>query len=131
MRSLKPLVALSILIASSGVSLFAQAKCQPSKHAKLPLILNLTYHKARPKLIAAGWQPFPTIHHNEAAENQTTSHGNGRIFWRRGYWEVEFCSGTGLAQCLFLFEDAYGNRLRVSTAGEEFQKQGLRSCDRL
>ncbi len=114
-------VVLSLSFGVSAVS--AQSRCVPSRHAKLPLVLNLTYHKARPKLLAAGWQPFETIHHNEARTNPNTSYGNGQIFWKKGYWEVEFCSGTGLAACGFLFEDAYGNRLRVTTAGEEYPKQ--------
>jgi hypothetical protein len=87
------------------------------KHAPLPAIIGLTYHKARPKLL--GWQPFATIHHNEAPTNPNTSYGNGEIFWKKGYWEIEVCGGTGLAPCAFLFEDVYGNKLRVTTAGEE------------
>ena len=99
--------------------------CMPAKHAKLPLIINMTYHRARPRLLAAGWQPHPTIHHNEASKNPATSYGNGEIFWKKGYWEIEDCAGTGLAPCIFLFEDVYGNRLRVSTAGEEYPRQKI------
>ncbi len=112
---------LLLLFTANGVS--AQETCVPSKHAKLPAINSLTYHKARPKLLAAGWQPFPTIRHNDADKNQDTAYGNGKIFWRKGYWEIEACAGTGLAPCTFLFKDVYGNKLRVATAGEEFPKQ--------
>lgn len=105
---------------SSFVS--AQAPCRPSKHARLPVITSLTYHKARPKLIAMGWQPVQTINQNKAKDDPNISYGNGAIFWKRGYWEVEFCSGTGLAACGFLFKNAYGNRLRVTTQGEELIK---------
>lgn len=104
-------------------SLFGQTRCAPAKHARLPLVLNLTYHKARPKLLARGWQPYQTIHHNSADTDPSTSSGNGQIYWRKGYWEIESCAGTGLAPCSFLFEDAYRNRLRVTTAGEEYPKQ--------
>ncbi len=104
-------------------SIAAQTPCQPSRHARLPAITTLTYHKARPKLLAAGWQPLQTIHQNEATTNPNTAYGNGRSFWKKGYWEVEVCGGTGMALCAFLFEDAYGNRLRVTTSGEEIPKQ--------
>lgn len=102
---------------------FAQAPCAPSKHSKLPTITDLTYAKARKKLLIAGWQPFRTIHHNDGDKNPDIAYGNGQLFWKRGYREVESCSGTGIASCSFLFEDVYGNRLRVTTAGEEILKQ--------
>ena len=109
------------LTASSG---FAQDKpCRPGRHARLPAISELTYHKARKKLLAARWQPLRTRSINEVDTDPDISYGNGRLFWRRGYGEVEACSGTGVAACAFLFKDAYGNRLRVTTAGEEFPRQ--------
>jgi|GEM_PF-5469616 len=46
---------------------------------------------------------------------------NGPIFWKAGFLELEACSGTGLGFCAFLFNDAYGNTLRIVTAGEELQ----------
>lgn len=97
--------------------------CRPRRHAKLPAITELTYHRARKKLVAAGWQPVRTKSYNEADSDPDISYGNGQTFWKRGYVEVESCSGTGVAACAFLFEDAYGNRLRVTTAGEELPKE--------
>ena len=73
--------------------------------------------------MAAGWQPLRTKSVNEADADSDISYGNGRLFWRRGYVEVEACSGTGVAACAFLFRDAYGNRLRVTTEGEELPRQ--------
>ena len=122
MRTIILVVLLGAFLGSSVLSIAAQSRCQPSKHAKLPLILNLTYHKARPKLLAAGWQPYQTIHHNEARTDPNTSYGNGQIYWKKGYREVEACAGTGLAPCAFLFKDAYGNKLRVTSAGEELPR---------
>jgi hypothetical protein len=97
--------------------------CRPDKHAKLPAITGLTYHAARKKLIAAGWQPLRTKSYNEAKSDPDIAYGMGRIFWRRGYVEVQACAGTGMAPCYFLFKDAYGNQLEVSTEGEELPKQ--------
>lgn len=106
-----------------GTTALAQAKpCRPRKHARLPAVKELTYHRARKKLLAAGWQPLQTKSRNEADDDPDIAYGNGQLFWRRGYVEVEACSGTGVAACAFLFKDAYGNRLRVTTAGEELPR---------
>lgn len=66
-----------------------------------------------------GWQPFQTHSYMTGKEAPDISFGNGPIFWDRGYFEVESCSGTGMASCNFLFKDVYGNRLQVGTVGEE------------
>ena len=105
---------------------FAWAKdkpCRPKRHARLPVITELTYPKARKRLLTAGWQPLRTKSVNQAEPDPDISYGNGPLFWRRGYVEVESCSGTGVAACAFLFKDAYGNRLRVTTEGEELPKE--------
>ena len=65
--------------------------------------------------MTAGWKPVRT----KDASDPGIALGNGPEFVKRGYVEVESCAGTGLAQCSFMFEDSYGNRLRVFTAGEE------------
>jgi len=89
--------------------------CKPHRHAKIPAIKDLTYHQARKKLLAAGWQP----HRTKSLSDLDISSGNGPLFWRKRYVEIEACSGTGVAACAFLFKDAFGNRLRVTTSGEE------------
>ena len=99
------------------VAAFSQSKpCPPARHAKLPEIAGLTYPRARRILLAAGWRPLKT---NSSAADVNVSYGNGPFFWRRGYVELESCSGTGVAACAFLFKDRFGNRLRVTTEGEE------------
>ena len=107
----------------TGISLSPVKPCQPRRHAKLPAIAEFTYSKARKKLLAAGWQPFQTKSFNEAVEDPDIKDGNGLLFWERGYVELEACAGTGVAACAFLFKDAYGNHLRVTTAGEELPKE--------
>lgn len=116
---------LAVLICGFAASMaLAQDKpCQPNRHARFPAITDLTYHKARKRLLTAGWQPLQTKSFNEADTDPEIKYGNGRIFWKRGYVEVEACSGTGVAACTFLFKDAFGNRLRVTTAGEELPKE--------
>jgi hypothetical protein len=106
-----------------GVCPAQDKPCQPRRHARLPAITELTYHKARKRLLSAGWQPLRTKFYNRAEDDSEIAYGNGRFFWRKGYVEVEACSGTGVAACAFLFRDAYGNRLRVTTEGEELPKE--------
>lgn len=91
--------------------------CRPAKHAPVPEIKGLTYHSARQSILAAGWQPVQT--HDGADDDPDTSSGNGEIFWKKGYVEIEACAGTGVAPCAFLFKDVHGNKLRVTTQGEE------------
>ena len=109
----------------TGVALAQDQPCRPVKHAKLPAITELTYHNARKKLLAVGWQPVQTKSFNNTNTDPDIAYGNGSIFWKRGYLEVESCSGTGVATCIFLFKDAYGNRLRVTTAGQEIPIQKI------
>ena len=105
-----------------GISSAQNKPCRPSKHAKLPPVTELTYSKARRRLLATGWQPFQTKSFNEAREDPAIKYGNGSLFWKRGYVELESCSATGVGACAFLFKDSYGNHLRVTTAGEELPK---------
>ena len=105
-----------------SISFLAHAKeqpCSPNRHASVPALTNLTYHKARKSLLAKGWQPLQTKPYNTAADDPDVSYGNGKVFWDRGYVEVEACAGTGVSPCAFLFSDVYGTKLRVTTVGEE------------
>ena len=119
----KPWLAILICGLATNIILAQERPCQPRRHAKLPAITEFTYSKARKKLLAAGWQPLQTKSFNEADTDPDISYGNGRLFWRRGYVEVEVCSGTGVAACSLLFKDAYGNRIRITTAGEELPRR--------
>ncbi len=115
---------LAVLSLSLTVISFAQDKpCPSRRHAKLPPIAKLNYMRARKKLLLAGWQPLQTKSFNEASGDPDIQSGNGPLFWKRGYVELESCSGTGVAACSFLFKDTYGNRLRVTTAGEELPEE--------
>ena len=116
-------LAILFSVLAGGIAWAQDKPCRPRRHAKLPPVTELTYHKARKRLLAVGWQPLQTKSFNEADDDPDISYGNGRLFWRKGYVEVEACAGTGVAPCAFLFKDAYGNRLRVTTAGEELPRQ--------
>jgi hypothetical protein len=106
------------------VALGQRNPCRPARHAKLPKITGLAYHRARPMLLAAGWRPLKT---KSSATDVDISYGNGPLFWRRGYIELESCSGTSVAACAFLFTDRFGNRLRVATEGEELPREHARA----
>jgi hypothetical protein len=91
---------------------------QPSAalHAPIPRIAGLAYDEAREKLVNAGWQPHRN--HWTYASNFDMQYGNGLHFWEKGYSEIINASGTGLGHCRFGFQDVYGNRLIIVTAGE-------------
>jgi hypothetical protein len=105
----------------AGITLARDKPCQPRRHARIPAIKRLDYYKARKKLFAAGWKPLRT----KSSTSPDISEGNGPLFWGRGYTEIEACSGTGMGYCSFLFKDVYGNRLRVTTEGEERPSENL------
>jgi hypothetical protein len=89
----------------------------PNDQPAIPKIYDKTYDVARRLLIRAGWLPNKRLPiHGQDVEVQS---GNGPIFWQRGYWELEACSGTGSANCLFEFIDPTGRLLEVVTEGEE------------
>ena len=107
----------------AGITLAQDKPCQPRRHARIPAIKGLDYYKARKRLFAAGWKPLQT----KSSIGPGITTGNGPLFWDRGYREIEYCSGTGMGYCGFLFKDGYGNRLRVTTEGEERPREKLRA----
>lgn len=117
------LLIVAVIIPAAFAAHAQQKPCAPKTHAKLPVVTAMTYHAARKALLANGWQPLQTKSHNTTKVDPDIAYGNGKVFWSGGYVEVESCSGTGAAACAFLFKDAYGNRLRVTTAGMEEPKE--------
>lgn len=89
-------------------------------HTPIPRIAGLTYDDAREKLIRAGWQPRRS--HWSRVGDPDIRYGNGHYFCEKGYHEIINASGTGLAHCTFGFQDVYGNRLVVVTAGEVIEE---------
>ena len=89
----------------------------PSNEPAIPKIYGKTYGAARKQLIQEGW--LPNKHEPFHGQEPEVQSGNGPIFWKRGYWELETCSGTGMAHCLFQFIDPTGRLLEVVTEGEE------------
>ncbi len=89
---------------------------ESAKHAPIPRIGGLTYDEARERLMNSGWQP--RMNHWTHGQNFDMQYGNGLYFWQKGYHEIRHASGTGLGFCSFGFEDMYGHKLCVVTAGE-------------
>lgn len=112
----------SVLMLSFSIAHASQ--CFPIKHVDVPNITDKSYHQARKELLANQWQPVRTIPINEE-EDALRFSGNGIKFWEMGYQEVESCSGTGMAPCVFNFIDIYGNNLKVYTSGEEFTEDKI------
>ncbi len=103
----------SLLIAGSAVSLIVLR----SEPAVVPQVIGLSYDSARELILREGWSPQQIQdRYGESADVHT---GNGRIFWVRGYWELDGASGVGLAPCRFHFTDPEERLLIVITEGEE------------
>ena len=113
-----------LMVAFSCVSAFA-ADCLPPKRAvPIPPLKGISYHQARTRLLAAGWFPVQTKPRGvNPDKDPDIISGNGRLFWERGYLEVEGCAGTGLAPCFFRWADKYGNQIDVLTRGQELPEQ--------
>lgn len=88
-----------------------------SSSYKVPKIVGLGYDLARELLLREGWAP--NKRHWTHGDTWDIKSGNGPIFWARGYWELDSCSGTGLAHCKFEFFDPEQRVLVVVTEGEE------------
>ncbi len=91
----------------------------------LPDLLNikgLTYHKARPIIIGAGWSPLQTLQEGTEDYEMNATFGESKLFWSKGYHEVQTCTGAGMAYCAFLFQNKNGDQLRVVTKGEEWEE---------
>jgi hypothetical protein len=92
------------------------------QHLPIPQIYGLAYHDARVRLIEGGWQPLATWWPHNLPELNIAV-GNGKEFWQCGYHEIKSTCPTGFAFCRFEFRDAYGNKLAVITAGEEWPER--------
>lgn len=92
----------------------------------LPDLLNikeLSYHAARLIIMDTGWSPVQTLKEGtEDFEQGITLSGDGKLFWGKGYHELQTCTGSGMAFCAFLFQNKNGDRLRVVTRGEEWEE---------
>ncbi|HEY5885057.1 MAG TPA: hypothetical protein VIT88_10245 [Pyrinomonadaceae bacterium] len=107
----------SLVKASPTPAATLSASPTPNDQPSIPKIYDKTYDVARRLLIKEGWLPNKRLPiHGQDVKVQS---GNGPIFWQRGYWELEVCSGTGSANCLFEFIDPSGRLLEVVTEGEE------------
>ena len=98
-------LAFSMLILSSCVE----------KQRENTLIINMSYHEARPIIIESGWQPTQAKRSDMDAEYYLP-----HFYYDAGYTEVIACSGTGLGYCTFKFKNEKGEYLRVTTQGGDY-----------
>jgi len=97
------------VVASETAKATEQKSCA-SLEKDLPVIEGLDYSDARQKLMDEGWIGSKT-------EPSDTDISNGRDLWEQGFTELEACTGTGLRNCSFIFDDADRNNVRVITSG--------------
>lgn len=86
-----------------SVSIFSQTTGLPR------LRKGETYKSVRTKLLKAGWKPY----HDPNADK--CEQGDNRC---KGRPEMQFCSGTGVAACRFLWKRK-GKTVAIFTAGED------------
>lgn len=82
-------------------------------------IKDQIYREARNKIVAAGWTPLQSNTEND----ERLSHGAAKEFWKNGYFEIEECGGDWPTFCYFIFKDSLGNKLFVTTVGNQFSGQ--------
>lgn len=87
-----------------------------TKDIMIPAIHDEPYAIARALLIRNGW--IPQTNHWAHGDTVDIQSGNGPDLWRKGYHELDYCSGTGYALCRFEFNDLDSNLLVVITSGE-------------
>ena len=94
-----------------------ETECSENK-IDLPNLEGKTYHEARKTIISKGWKPNQTIFLKLASESPDIQFGNGPLFWKKGYIELESCAGTGMGWCAFSFKK---NKMKIQiiTIGEE------------
>lgn len=81
--------------------------------AQVPAIGGAPFSEARQLVAESGWRP-------EAHPPADQLFGREHEFHTNGWTEVQSCSGTGLAPCLFAYRQVAGAaRLEVTTVGEE------------
>ena len=80
---------------------------------------NMNYAQARTMLIRRGWQP---VVNSEQINNRVPGSTIDYLI-KKGYTEIDDCSGTGLGLCLFHFRNARGQNLFISTANNEPRQQ--------
>jgi hypothetical protein len=104
---MKKLIISTMTAALGAIALFPTAGI--AQDVPTDLRQDMTYAEARQILMNAGWQ---ATYRSPMRERFGAM---DYIIDELGYHEVTTCSGTGLGFCSFEFNDAYGNRLSVTT----------------
>lgn len=102
----------AVLLLLASFPLTSQSQVIPQ------VALGTPYKKVRAALIKEGWTPVRQI-----AEPYDTLGGELR---KKGWIEVEICAGTGMAPCVFVWQNLQGKRLEVVTTGEDPRFNGFR-----
>jgi len=68
------------------------------------------YQQVRAALIKEGWRPVRQ--QQEEFDSMANEHK------QLGWTEVKSCAGSGLAPCIFIWQNKQGKRLEVVTVGE-------------
>lgn len=91
----------------------------------LPDLLNingLSYREARPLIMGAGWKPLQTLYEGTDDYEMNATSEDAKAILRKGFHELQSCTGGGPSYCAFLFQNKNGDQLRVVTKGEQWDE---------
>lgn len=80
--------------------------------------LGTPYKKVRVALLKEGWTPV--------RQNVEPNDYLGNEHRKKGWVEVELCAPTGMAPCVFVWQNQQGKRLEVVTVYEDPKFNGFR-----
>lgn len=107
-----------VFLASLAVVLGQSTKVLSEEFKLPPIRAGMTYKQVRQILSASGF--FPIALHWSQTENYWHFGNEGREYkiFEKGYSDIQSCVPTGYAYCNFIWGDGYGNKLRITTAGQ-------------
>lgn len=94
------------------------AAASPSSPAQLGLRRGMSISEAHTQLMKNGWAPV-RIDKKLADGERENLEAEARLLFDAGFFEVEYCTGTGRNLCFFNYQ-RNGECVRVITEGEYF-----------
>ena len=101
------------LLNNCGLLMLILLTACTSLQSNQSIIMDVSYHEARKIILQNGWKPaggMPSYNKIGALAHH---------FRDIGYAEVQDCAGDGLSPCLFYFQNAKGEYLKIGTVGED------------
>ena len=86
---------------------------------KLPQIrAGMKYKQAREIVSRSGWYPVSVPWQEQESKWSPGKGSREYAILEKGYSDIQVCAGTGLGNCIFLWQDGSGNQLELITSGQ-------------